>query len=134
MKDGLLTERQKEVLRYRKQGLTQQQIADLINTSKANVCTIEKSATENIKRARETLDFVNTLDAQELCTISAEADLLDAVNTIYDEAEKTGIKVRYDTVALINRVRDANPDKIHARYVQDSIRVYITRKGDLYFG
>ncbi|MCJ7741249.1 MAG: LuxR C-terminal-related transcriptional regulator, partial [Methanoregula sp.] len=28
MKDGLLTERQMEVLRYRKQGLTQQQIAD----------------------------------------------------------------------------------------------------------
>ncbi|MDO8841855.1 Tfx family DNA-binding protein [Methanocalculus sp.] len=134
MKDGLLTERQKEVLRYRKQGLTQQQIADLINTSKANVCTIEKSATENIKRARETLEFVNTLDAQELCTISAEVDLLDAINTIYEEAEKSGIKVRYDTVSLINRVRDANPDKIHARYVQDSIRVYINQKGDLYFG
>ncbi len=34
MKDGLLTERQMEVLRYRKQGLTQQQIADIISTSK----------------------------------------------------------------------------------------------------
>ena len=32
MKDGLLTERQMEVLRYRKQGLTQQQIADIIST------------------------------------------------------------------------------------------------------
>ena len=54
MKDGLLTERQMEVLRYRKQGLTQQQIADIISTSKANVCTIEKSAMENIRRAKET--------------------------------------------------------------------------------
>ena len=53
MKDGLLTDRQMEVLRYRKQGLTQQQIADIISTSKANVCTIEKSAMENIKRAKE---------------------------------------------------------------------------------
>ena len=42
MKDGLLTDRQREVLRYRKQGLTQQQIADIINTSKANVCTYRK--------------------------------------------------------------------------------------------
>ncbi|MGE4375009.1 MAG: LuxR C-terminal-related transcriptional regulator, partial [Methanoculleus sp.] len=30
MKQGLLTDRQKEVLRYRKQGLTQQQIAEII--------------------------------------------------------------------------------------------------------
>ena len=47
MKQGLLTDRQKEVLRYRKQGLTQQQIAEIIHTSKANVCTIEKAALEN---------------------------------------------------------------------------------------
>ncbi|MCP1662977.1 MAG: Tfx family DNA-binding protein [Methanocalculus sp. MSAO_Arc1] len=133
MKEDLLTERQKEVLRYRRQGMTQQQIADLIRTSKANVCTIEKSATENIRRARETLEFVNTLDAKELCTITAEEDLLDAVNTIYEEAERFGIKVRYDTVTLINRVKAANPEKIHARYIQDSIQVYINEKGDLFF-
>ena len=69
MKDGLLTDRQMEVLRYRKQGLTQQQIADIISTSKANVCTIEKSAMENIRRAKETLEFLYTLDATHLCTI-----------------------------------------------------------------
>jgi len=133
MKDGLLTERQKEVLRYRKQGLTQQQIADEISTSKANVCTIEKSAMENIRRARETLDFVNTLDAEELCTLDADDDLFKAVNTIYQEAEKIGIKVRYDSVTLINRVRTQNPEKIHARHIHDSIRVYINEKGDLFF-
>jgi len=69
MKDGLLTDRQREVLRYRKQGMTQQQIADIIKTSKANVCTIEKSAMENIRRAKETLEFLYTLDATHLCTI-----------------------------------------------------------------
>ncbi|MBR1369307.1 transcriptional regulator [Methanocalculus chunghsingensis] len=133
MKDGLLTERQKEVLRYRKQGLTQQQIADEISTSKANVCTIEKSAMENIRRARETLDFVNTLDAEVLCTLDADADLFKAVHTIYQEAEKIGIKVRYDSVTLMNRVRTQNPEKIHARHIHDTIHVYINGKGDLFF-
>ena len=33
MKDTLLTDRQKEVIRYRKQGMTQQQIADRLGTS-----------------------------------------------------------------------------------------------------
>ena len=86
MKDGLLNERQMEVLRYRKQGLTQQQIADIISTSKANVCTIEKSAMENIKRAKETLDFLYTLDATHLCTIPSGTDLFDVPTIVFGEA------------------------------------------------
>ena len=57
MKDGLLTDRQREIHRYRKQGMTQQQIADIIKTSKANVCTIEKSAMENIGGQKRRSNF-----------------------------------------------------------------------------
>jgi Tfx family DNA-binding protein len=134
MKDGLLTDRQKEVLRYRKQGLTQQQIADIISTSKANVCTIEKSAMENIRRARDTLEFLYTLDATHLCTIQAGMDLLDVAPFIYSEAEKIGIKVKYDTISLINKIRESSPDRFKARHVKDNIEVYINDEGDLYFG
>ena len=133
MKDSLLTDRQKEVLRYRKQGLTQQQIADLIKSSKANVCTIEKSAMENIRRAKETLEFLYTLDATHLCTIPGGTDLLEVASLIYREAEKLGIKVRYDTIALINKIRDAAPERFKARFVKENIDVYITKEGDLYF-
>jgi Tfx family DNA-binding protein len=134
MKDGLLTDRQKEVLRYRKQGLTQQQIANIISTSKANVCTIEKSAMENIRRAKETLEFLYTLDATHLCTIQAGTDLLDIAPFIYREAEKLGIKVKYDTISLINKVRDAVPERFRARHIRENIEVYINDEGELYFG
>jgi Tfx family DNA-binding protein len=134
MKQGLLTDRQKEVLRYRKQGLTQQQIADLISTSKANVCTIEKAALENIQKAKETLEFLYTLNATHLCTIRAGTDLLDAAKLIYREAEKLAIKVAYDTITLVNRLRDANPLRTRARYIREDIDVYINDAGELYFG
>ena len=134
MKEGLLTERQKEVLRYRKQGLTQQQIADIIETSKANVCTIEKSAMENIRRAKETLEFLYTLDATHLCTIQSGTDLLEVAPIIYREAEKIGIKVKYDTISLINKIRDSSPERFKARYIRENIDVYINDEGDLYFG
>jgi Tfx family DNA-binding protein len=134
MKEGLLTERQKEVLRYRKQGLTQQQIADIIDTSKANVCTIEKSAMENIRRAKETLEFLYTLDATHLCTIQSGTDLLEVAPIIYREAEKIGIKVKYDTISLINKIRDSSPERFKARYIRENIDVYINDEGDLYFG
>ena len=134
MKDGLLTERQMEVLRYRKQGLTQQQIADIISTSKANVCTIEKSAMENIRRAKETLDFLYTLDATHLCTIPSGTDLFDVPSIIFGEAEKINIKVMYDTISLINRLRETRPQCCKARCVCEDIIVYITDQGELYFG
>ncbi|MBP7298785.1 MAG: Tfx family DNA-binding protein [Methanoculleus sp.] len=134
MKQGLLTDRQKEVLRYRKQGLTQQQIAEIIHTSKANVCTIEKAALENIARARETLEFLYTLDAIHLCTLQKGLDLLKAPEIIYAEAEKQGVKVKYDTITLINRLRDANPERFKARQVREDVEVYINQDGDLYFG
>ncbi|MDD3857749.1 MAG: Tfx family DNA-binding protein [Methanoculleus sp.] len=134
MKQGLLTDRQKEVLRYRKKGLTQQQIAEIIHTSKANVCTIEKAAFENISRARETLEFLYTLDAIHLCTLKNGLDLLKAPELIYAEAEKQGLKVKYDTISLINRLRDANPERFSGRQVREDVEIYINKDGDLYFG
>ena len=134
MKDGLLTDRQREVIRYRKQGLTQQQIADIINTSKANVCTIEKSAMENIRRAKETLEFLYTLDATHLCTIPVGTDLFDVPGIIFSEAEKNNIKVKYDTISLINRLREARPQSYKARCVCENVEIYITDSGELYFG
>jgi Tfx family DNA-binding protein len=134
MKDSLLTERQKEVLRYRKKGLTQQQIADIIGTSKANVCTIEKAALENIRRSKETLEFLYTLDATHLTTVKGGTDLLDAAKSIYTEAENLGIKVKSDTISLINQMRDSNPERFKARYIREDIEVYINDDGDLYFG
>jgi HTH-type transcriptional regulator, fmd operon transcriptional regulator len=134
MKDGLLTDRQMEVLRYRKQGLTQQQIADIIATSKANVCTIEKSAMENIRRAKETLEFLYTLDATHLCTIPSGTDLFDVPAIVFGEAEKINIKVKYDTISLINHIREARPQCCKARCMCEDIVVYITDQGELYFG
>jgi Tfx family DNA-binding protein len=134
MKEGLLTDRQKEVLRYRKQGMTQQEIADIITTSKANVCTIEKSAMENIRRAKETLDFLYTLDAIQLCLIPSGTDLFDVPGMIFAEAEKQNIKVKYDTISLINLFRESRPQAYTARCICEDIQVYITEKGELYFG
>jgi len=134
MKDGLLTGRQMEVLRYRKQGLTQQQIADIIATSKANVCTIEKSAMENIRRAKETLDFLYTLDSTHLCTISSGTDLFDVPTLIFTEAEKIHIKVKYDTISLINHLRESRPKSYKGRSLSENIDVYITTSGEIYFG
>ena len=62
--NDLLTDMQKLILQYRKDGLTQQQIADIIGTSKANVCRHERSARENIIRAERCIDWIIKLEDQ----------------------------------------------------------------------
>jgi Tfx family DNA-binding protein len=133
MKDTLLTERQKEVLRFRKQGLTQQQVADRIGTSKANVCTIEKAALDKIRRAKETIMFLYSLDARPLCMVKAGTDLLDVPPLIYREAEKMGIKVRYDTINLLNHIRTTIAGRCRGRQIRDDLTIYINEYGDLYY-
>ena len=120
MKDTLLTDRQKEVIRYRKQGMTQQQIADRLGTS--------------IRRAKETLEFLYTLDAADLCVLAAGTDLMEAPHLIYQAAAPLNIKIRYDSISLINRISSYMPEKIKGRHVREDIRVYLNTDGDLYFG
>jgi Tfx family DNA-binding protein len=134
MKEGLLTDRQKEVLRYRKSGMTQQQVADIIHTSKANVCTIEKSAMENIQHAKDTLYFFHTLDARHLCTLKAGSDLFDAESLIFKEAGKIDIIVATDWMNLVNRLRVELPKRIHGRLIMQDIEVFLRNDGKIEFG
>jgi hypothetical protein len=62
--NDLLTDRQKGILQYRHDGLTQQQIADIIGTSKANVCMQERKARENIIRAERCIEWIINLESQ----------------------------------------------------------------------
>ncbi|HJJ42415.1 MAG TPA: Tfx family DNA-binding protein [Methanocorpusculum sp.] len=133
MKNTLLTGRQKDVLRYRKQGMTQQQIADIVGTSKANICTIEKSAHENIRRAKETLEFIYTLDAKKLCVLQGGIDLMDAPKQVYNAAAPLNIKIKYDTLGMINKISASIPEKIKGRYIKDDVCVYLNDEGDVYF-
>lgn len=87
---------------------------------------------ENIERARETLEFFYSLDAKHLCTIDRGADLLEAVKQIFAEADRAGIKVKYDTNQLMNRIREEVPEKNRSRFVRNPIEVYIKDDGDLY--
>jgi Tfx family DNA-binding protein len=114
--------------------MTQQHVADLIHTSKANVCTIERSARENIQRAKETLTFVNTLDARLLCVIKKGSDLFDSVPLIIEETQKTGTQISFDQIDLINQLRNEFPHRIHGRYIKQDIEVFLETSGGLLFG
>ncbi|MCL2459766.1 MAG: Tfx family DNA-binding protein [Euryarchaeota archaeon] len=132
MEAGTLTERQKEILRYRRAGYTQQQIADIVHTTKANVSLIEKAANENIQRAYETLEFMNTLDAIHLCTLEKGNDLVKAAESVIVKGDEHGISVKYDLLDLCNKVRDKVPDSVRGRLLRADIEVYLRDDGEIF--
>ena len=133
MEESLLTDRQILVIKYRMSGMTQQQIADMLHTSKANICTIEKSARKNIRQAKKTLEIFYSLSGQALCTVTAGTDLFDSVPQIVGEAKKAGVKLSADPMDIINRIREECPNRIHGRFIKKDIDVFLEPSGWLNF-
>ncbi len=75
MPGPLLTDRQKMVIQFRKEGMTQQEIDDELKTTRSNISLIEKPANYNIRLAKEALDYIYSLEATLVCTLSAESEL-----------------------------------------------------------
>ncbi|MCX6689111.1 MAG: Tfx family DNA-binding protein [Methanoregula sp.] len=80
-------------------------MARLLNTMRQNIYALETNANKNIQRAKNTLNFYNTLDARLLCTVKEGDDLIDAITNILNEAKKTGILVTVEPIDLANRLR-----------------------------
>lgn len=129
---SLLTDRQKIVLQYRREGKTQQEIADILQTSRSNVSTIEKAANENLRMAKEALAFMYSLEATLLCTLDAGGDLNHEAFLIYKAAQQLEIKVQYTAGALINRITSAVPEKLHGTIIREDINIYLNENGILY--
>jgi len=110
------------------------QIARLLNTSRSNVCRLETNANRNIQRARNTLDFFNSLDAQFLCTVKEGSDLVNVVTCALRKAGKTGIPVTSDPVDLVNRLRADNPEGIRGRLIRREMKAYLRKDGEVLFG
>ena len=132
-KNSRLTDLQKAVLRYRHKGLTLQEIGDIYQTSRANICMIEKHAMRNIRRSRNTMTAYASLDATKICTLEEGSDLIDALVVISGEMEKAGFGIIEDPVLLISRIREENPDRVRGRLVRKPIPIYLRDNGELIF-
>ncbi len=128
----LLTDRQKMVIQFRKEGMTQQEIADELKTTRSNISLIEKAANDNVRLAKEALDYIYSLEATLVCTLSAGSELTQEIFLIYKAARQTGIKVQYDTGALLSRILTAVPEKISDGTIREDINVYLNLTGIIY--
>ncbi|MDO5844674.1 MAG: Tfx family DNA-binding protein [Methanocorpusculum sp.] len=132
MTDSLLTDRQKFILMRRKEGLTQNEIAQLLDTTRSNVTLIEKSAKSNIAQAKQALEFIYSLEATLVCTLSEGTDLKNEIFIVFKAAASLNIKIQFKAGALLNFVTTSVPEKLNGDLIIEDINVYLNNTGVIY--
>ncbi len=128
---NVLTRRQAEVLALRERGLRQSDIANYLGTSRANVSSVEASARDNVRRAKETIAFAEALSAPVRVEIGAGTDLYDAPKQVYDACDEAGVKVNQTAPDLMKTIGDRAGDAVHGREVRSRLFVTVANDGTL---
>jgi Tfx family DNA-binding protein len=119
------------VLRLRQSGLTQEDIARRIKTTRANVSLIEKRARENIDRSRETLKEWESIVSPVRVAVKKGTDVIKIPELVFAEADKQGIHVKSNSLDLITRIKKDKGNVISNRTLDEDIEIDITDSGEV---
>jgi Tfx family DNA-binding protein len=128
---SFLTRRQLEVLKLRKQGRPQQEVAEVLGTTRSNVSILEKRAHNNIARAERTLQQWMMIQAPISLRIMAGTDVFDLPAMIFQEADRRSITLPTNSLDIIVQLRRRAPNLFRKRYVGQDVDLYVTAKGEL---
>lgn len=129
--ETVLTDRQVEVLELREQGYTQQEVADKLGTTDANVSAIERAAEENVEKARRTLELTRTLRAPVHFTVSEGTSFSDLVDEVYEHANEAGIKIAYPRPELFVHLYGILEDESTQNQLSTPVRIGLTEDGEV---
>lgn len=130
-KDIFLTDKQIEILKLKKKGLSQADIARKLKTTRGNICIIEGTAQKNIEKAKNTLKLFKTLEAPVWVTIASGIDIYDVPGLLFKEADKKHIKVAVDSAMVIVKIKTEVPDKVRGRITLNEIDISSDEAGNI---
>lgn len=126
-----LTERQWEVIRYRAQGITQADVAKILETTRENVSIIEHRALLKISKAKATLAALQAMNATGQLLIPSGTSVYEAIEMIILRADILGIKLRNNCDDIIATIRSKCKRKIREHHLISAVRVEISTDGQL---
>lgn len=127
-----LTRRQATVLAMRERGLDQGAIASELSCSRANVSNIERSARENIEKARATLSFAEVLTAPVRVELPAGLPLHEAPERIYAACDEVDLKVNHGAPELMRTLTASASDADQRGRLTEDLVVSVTSAGEVH--
>ena len=126
---SLLTNRQVSVLRLRRKGMSQQEVADLLGTTRSNVSILEKRALQNVVKARATLKEWTMIQAPVSLKVPAGTDVFDVPALVFSEADEAGIKLGISSVDIVVQIKNKTPAALKKRMILRDLEVAVTEDG-----
>ena len=126
-----LTERQIKVMLMRHKGHSQQEIADILGTTRSNISILEKRANQNIDRARNTLHLWMTIQAPIFLKVTRGTDVFDIPAMIFAAADEKSVQLPVTSLDIIDRLRKEAPELFKKRALLKDIEIYATEEGEL---
>jgi hypothetical protein len=120
-----------QVLKLRSRGITQDRVARQLKTTRENVSILESRARRNIKRAKATIEILEDLGMAIRITIKPETPVLEISNLILKKADDANVRLQFDCVDLLEKIKMRAKNKIKAKKVVNPISVVLLPYGDL---
>lgn len=131
VENSLLTDRQVEVLELREKGLTQQTVAERLGTTASNVSAVERAATDNIEKARRTLEHVRLLRAPVRLTFERGSGFDEIVEEIYAAGDEAGVRIDYCRPELYSHLYTHLTESFDDSKLVQEVEVGLTRDGNV---
>jgi len=128
---GLLTPSQFEVLRLRLSGLSQEEVAKRLRTTRQNISTIERRAKRNLRLAEETLRAYRGLTAVSSVEVPSGTHLVDVPRLVIDAADEAGVKLRANFTRIYDEIRFKASECVRGVKTVRPLRILILKDGDI---
>lgn len=129
--ENVLTRRQAQVLALRERQLSQEEIANILGTTRANISSIEASARRNVHRAGETVAVAATLQAPVRVRIATGTDLFDVPDAVFRACDDAGTKVASPSAELVRAIREDAPQAIEGDVVIRPLLIAVDGEGSI---
>jgi hypothetical protein len=129
--DSFLTARQLEVLQLRRQGSSQQDVADRLGTTRSNISILEKRAHQNIARAERTLQQWMMIRAPITCRVKAGTDVFDLPRMIFAAADEKGMRLPVTSLDIVVQLQRRAPKLFKKRSLEQDAEIYVTEEGEV---
>ncbi len=131
-KTGALTKTQIEVLRLRIAGLTQEEAANRLGTTRQNISLVERRAKNNLRRAEETIATYRRLRTVASVTLPSSTHMVDVPRMLVDAADAAGVRISGDFSLVYKELKRSAGDSISGSRIIRPIKVDILKDGDIY--
>jgi Tfx family DNA-binding protein len=129
--NSFLTERQREIMRMRRNNMKKSEIAKVLNITRQDVTILEKRAMINIEKAFNTIQMAYEEGLSVRVAIGKDTQILDAIKEILAAGDRKNIKIRSSIPEIFTLLKICHGTNIKNGIIQEGTEVSILPDGSL---